>query len=480
MSTPQAARQDSPGPASFPARRLFRRERSPLRPSLALVLFFGLIPADPTIFGQTPPPPVTQGITPPTTGNTSPPKTFWTQDYLTQEWLGFRDQGLKDGISFKPDWTGEVLGNPSGGAKQGVISDGVFELPLELDLDKLTGGALKDTLFHVNAFYIYGPSLSSSFVHDFSTASNLSGYNTLRLDELWIQKGLWNNAVTVKTGNMAIDNEFFVSTSGALFIGGSFGTFTFLANNIPDAPVYPLASPGVRIHVQPDSHYYVMAGVYGLDDGSFQNTNNQNGTRFSLNASSGMLIMSEVGFLLNQGPNDKGLPGSYRLGSFVDTGNFRTFESQREITLPLDIPQGGRGGAGATYAVYGVVDQQLYAQGPKIISFFTRDGGAPTNTNFVDFYAEGGFDFTGFIPGRDNDVAGVAIARSHVSQDYSVEQIAESKPPSSAETFLEATYKIQLTPWWNLQPDVQYIVTPSGVAGSHNALVLGLRTYVIF
>jgi porin len=415
-------------------------------------------------------------IAPPASGSSSAPKTFWTEDYLTQQWLGCRDQWQADGVTFKPDWTGEVFGNVSGGARRGVVSDGVFELPLTLDLDPLTGGAVKDLTFKVNAFYTYGTNLSAAFVHDFSVSSNITAYNSIRLDELWVQKGLWNNTVTVKVGNQAVDNEFFVSNSAALFIGATFGSFTLIANDIPDAPIYPLASPGVRVQVQPDPHYYVMAGVFGLDDGSFQNTNNQNGTRFSLNAASGMFIISEAGYLLNQGKDDKGLQGTYRVGSFVDTGNFQTFESQADVETHRGFLRDG----GADYAIYGVVDQQIYSQGPQNITIFTRAGGAPSNTNFVDYYVDGGFNFTGFIPTRDQDVAGLAIARSHVSQDFSASEIAESEPPLSAETYLEATYKIQLTPWWDIQPDVQYIITPSGAAGSHNATILGVRTYVLF
>ncbi len=415
-------------------------------------------------------------ITPPASSNAAPPKTFWTEDYLTQPWLGFRDQWQTGGVTFKPDWTGEVFGNPSGGARRGVASDGVFELPLTLDLDPLTGGAVKNLTFKVNAFYIYGTNLSSAFVHDFSVSSNIAAYNSLRLDELWVQKGLWNNTVTVKVGNQGVDNEFFVSSSAALFIGSTFGSFTLIANDIPDAPVYPITSPGVRIQVQPDPHYYVMAGVFGLDDGSFQNTNNQNGTRFSLNASSGMFVISEAGYLLNQGKDDKGLQGTYRLGSFVDTGNFQTFASQADVVTHRGFLRDG----GADYAIYGVVDQQIYAQGPRNITIFTRAGGTPSNTNFVDSYVDGGFNFTGFFPARDQDVAGLAVARSHVSQDFSVLETAESEPPLSAETYLEATYKIQMTPWWDIQPDVQYIVTPGGFAGAHNATILGVRTYVLF
>ena len=126
------------------------------------------------------------------------------------------------------------------------------------------------------------------------------------------------------------------------------------------------------------------------------------------------------------------------------------------------------------------MDQQIYDDGDRSISLFVRSGGAPSNTNFVDYYVDGGFNFTGFIPNRQFDVAGIAVARSHVSDVYSDAQVAQGSLPLTAETVIEATYKAQIAPWWSVQPDVQYIVTPSGQQGSQNAVVLGVRTSVSF
>ncbi|MCE0499673.1 MAG: carbohydrate porin [Methylacidiphilales bacterium] len=406
----------------------------------------------------------------------TPPTTFWTQNYLTGNWGGFRDTLKNGGIALTPTLYTEVFGNPSGGARQGIISDGLVDLTLDVDLDALSSGIIKDTIFHTEADYIYGPSLSEQYVGDFSDTSNIAGFNTLRLQELWLQKLFWDKKLSLKVGNMAVDDEYFQSTSASLFISGTFGAFTFIANNVTNAPVYPLAAPGVRLQLTPTPAFYVMAGVYGQDNNSNPATNNQNGLNFALNADSGMLIMSEAGYLLNQGTNAKGLQGTYRVGSWVDTGNHSTFISQANFangTGPLQS-------VGTNYGVYGVLDQQIYAKDTQIISFFVRSGGAPSNTNFVDYYAEGGFNFTGFIPGRDNDIGGIAVARSHVSDDYGQSQILQGNPPSSAETVIEATYKVQIAPWWSIQPDLQYIVTPSGVQGSKNATVLGLRTTVAF
>ena len=44
---------------------------------------------------------------------------------------------------------------------------------------------------------------------------------------------------------------------------------------------------------------------------------------------------------------------------------------------------------------------------------------------------------------------------------------------------MEGTYQIEFAPWLSLQPDVQYVIHPSGT-NIANALVLGARTSVSF
>ena len=60
------------------------------------------------------------------------------------------------------------------------------------------------------------------------------------------------------------------------------------------------------------------------------------------------------------------------------------------------------------------------------------------------------------------------------------ETAAAQAPGFSGETVLEATYNYSISPWWTIQPDFQYIWTPSGEDGSRNAAVLGIRTVITF
>ena len=400
----------------------------------------------------------------------------WCDDPLTGNWGGLRTELYNDGFRVSPLWIGEVFGNPKGGAAQGIEENGVFNIAFDFDLERMSEGAVKDLTIHANAYYIYGPGLSPKYVGDFSNTSNIQGYNTIRLQEFWAQKWFWEKRISVKVGNIAVDTEFFQSASAALFINGTFGTPDLIANNISDAPVYPVASPGVRIQFMPTSNYYVMAGVFGMDLNSSPAYNNHYGTHFAMNGGSGMLVMSETGFLLNQSPNDRGLQGTYRLGSFVETDNYYNWGSQAASANGTGSLQS----AGANWGVYGIIDQQIYSKDGSTISLFVRGGGAPSNINFVDAYLEGGFNFAGFVPGRGNDIAGVGLAHAHVSGNFSNGQVLQGSAPYTEESVLEVTYKAQINPWWTVQPDFQYVVNPSGAVGSPNAVVLGVRSSVAF
>ena len=410
-------------------------------------------------------------------GLTGGPRSIFSREEALGDLGGLRRELEELGLAISPSYIGEVQGNPTGGIERGATYDGVLNVPLDLDLERISRGLLQDLTLHTNALWIHGQGLSTRKVGDFSNVSNIAGYNTVRLQELWLEQAFLRKRASLRLGVLAADAEFFTSSNGSLFINGTFGAFTLVGANLPDPPVYPVAVPGVRLAVQPVSFLSFRAGVFGGDSGGSQDQNNH-GTNFNLRSRDGALIFAEAAYLYNQSPNDRGLQGTYKVGTFVHTGSadFPTFASQTRDTPGVGTIRD----RGTNYGVYGVIDQDLLKSGGRTVSSFLRVGGAPDDVNFVNFYVDGGFDFAGFIPGRIRDVAGVAVAYSCVSDEYSRSQQALGLPGSSAETVFEATYKVQIAPWWSVQPDLQYVFNPSGVDGSHDALVLGLRTTVAF
>jgi porin len=73
-----------------------------------------------------------------------------------------------------------------------------------------------------------------------------------------------------------------------------------------------------------------------------------------------------------------------------------------------------------------------------------------------------GVTYTGLLPGRDEDVLGIGIACAELFQGG-----------TNRETVTEFFYRALLTPRVSLQPDVQYIASPSGIY--RDALAVGVR-----
>ena len=186
-------------------------------------------------------------------------------------------------------------------------------------------------------------------------------------------------------------------------------------------------------------------------------------------------------FRLNQEPGSSGLPGTFRLGGWFNT----VPDPNANRTLPWN------------YGLHFVADQMLYrvsdrtsapvvnnnGQQPtaasstnKGLGVFTHIGLSPQNFSFINFYIDGGLTYKGLIPSRDNDVLGVAVGYGHLTNDP---QNRQGRSNPGYEIILETTYQIELATWLSFQPDLQYVIHPSGT-NIPNALVLGARTTLSF
>jgi porin len=413
----------------------------------------------------------------------TPPPDIWQQANLTGNWDGLRDKLHDDGADFFAQYTSEALGNPYGGNfGQGAIYEGLLETRVSFDFEKMTGGAWTGATFRASSYWTHGPSLTQNDVGDFSTISNIDAYDTVRLHELWLQQNLLDDKISLEVGQLVVDSEFFISPCALLFLNGTFGAFPLVTYGFQpfNPPIYPLTSTGVRLKLQPIDSVYFMTAVYNGNAGT-QPGNNE-GTRFGFSAQTGILSFSELGYLLNQGKDDKGMPGIYKLGGWVHTANFSTWSSQAAFANGTGSLQS----AGVGYGIYGVADQTIWrrdataASDPQSLCVCLRTGTAPSRSSMVDFDIDAGLNFFGLIPGRKDDVAGLGIARSAISHDFSDFSQATGGPAFKYEAVIEGTYSLNVTPWWQLQPDVQYIFSAGAQAHSPDALVIGLRSTVTF
>jgi porin len=427
---------------------------------------------------------------------------FWTRDALTGNWGGLRSALEDKGIDLDADTIDETLGNPSGGTRQGAIYEGRLELTATVDLGKTLGWT--GATAHANAYQIRGRGLSANNLgNNLATVSDIEAARSLRLFDLWIEQALFQTKLSIRAGQLAADDEFIISPTAAIFINSTFGWPAIMAADLPSGgPAYPLATPGLRFKYAPTQKISVLAGLFNGDPAGPGTGNPQlrdaSGTAFRLGGSA--LAILEGDYAINQDPAAKGLPASYKLGLWFHSGEFA---DQRFDTTGLSLASPASSGIPEMHqhdgGAYLVLDQALLNETrpeSRNISVFLRLSGAPSDRNPVDLYADAGITLTGFIAGRANDTLGFAVAVARIGANArSLDEDARGftgldSPVRDEETAFELTYRAQVTPWWSLQPDLQFIRhpgggvapqgSPPGTQAIPDALVFGLRSAIVF
>ncbi|MBV8214598.1 MAG: carbohydrate porin [Verrucomicrobia bacterium] len=398
------------------------------------------------------------------------------RDYLAGDYDGIRTRLYQQGIDLFANYQGEEFGNVSGGAvldslgqtRQVASYDGLLTFGATLDFDKLIGWLGAKLYFSV--LELHGSSLTQEALGDIAGFSNIYGYNTIRLGEVYLEQSFFNNQFRIQVGQLLSHDDFFGNSYEELFINGTLDEFTLLSANLPDSPLFPMATPGVKFDLEPGKTFFLKAALFS---GSVQAQSvNRHSVAFPISKSTGAFLFNELGFHLNS--DNGGLPGTYAVAAFYHTG------TRADVGYRPGIVKDG------DYGIFFIGDQMVWRQnnepgkkGPAI-GVWSRIGGAPAERNLVTFYADGGVSVLAPLPGRNDDVLAIGAACSKVSHHASQFNQTAGGQPLSAESVLEVTYNLQLAPWWQLQPDIQYYLKPSAGIHAANAAVLGLRTTVTF
>jgi porin len=413
---------------------------------------------------------------------TPPPKSsfdqFMEQDYLFGTWGGLRTKLSEHGVDFEFFYIASNPHNISGGIATASRYQGAFLMLLDLDSQKLVG--YEGGHFHVGGVSIHGQDhFSDQFIGDLNKVNLIDFPQTWRLWEMWYEQQFWSNRVSLKFGQMAIDQDFLVaeyynSLASINLMNQTFfyPTLAFNIYNIPGfpGPLHALASspygaPGVRLKVNATDQIYVQGGVY---DGY---PNQENGTVVKLNADQGALAYGEIGYRLNQRKEDTGPPGNLKFGGFYDTGKYPDLVSVFKAQLGKGAPSFHIN----TYGFYFLADQTLFREIGKddpaqqgLVGFF-RLTGAPADRNLTQFGVDGGLVYKGLIPTRDWDTIAVAASYLEMSHDFKHgQELINSAAPGTFpeladyEAAVEISYKAQITAWLTLHASIERAIHPGG------------------
>ena len=432
-----------------------------------------------------------------------------SRDKLLGDMGGLRTGLDRYGVTLSLTDLSDVMGNASGGRKQGITYNALTTLTLRLDMQEAFGW--DGGTINVSGLQIRGRGLNGFYLNDLETVSGIAAAPTTRLWEIWYQQAFADGKYDVRLGQQSIDQEFLVSQGSALYVNTMMGwPMLPSANLYAGGPAYPLSSLAVRFRAQPTASITLLAGVFQdnppggpfADDSQLRGSSRWGG---NFNLRTGALFIAEVQYAINQpaeGDTDTAsfLPGTYKLGAWFDTASF---PNQRYDTMGVQLANPASNGIPKmnqrNASFYGVIDQMIWRpdpQSPRSVSVFARAMGAPDDRNLISFSLNAGINVKAPLPGRDDDTLGIGFGVAKVSRDtrgFDRDTNVYSGSPfpvpiRSTETFVEVTYQIQVTPWLQIQPDFQYIFNPGGgianpnsPASRHkNEAVLGVRTGVTF
>jgi len=342
---------------------------------------------------------------------------------ITGTWGGARDDLENHGITLEAVYTGEFarnfnVNNVSANGLKKTVYQSNTDLTLTLDTEKAgmwPGGTL----------FVYG--LGNSGANPTDYTGDLQGYSNIEAPNQWIVHEAWyeqqfaDGVVSVLAGLHDMNSEFYVTEYGSLFLNSSFGIGPDLSGNVA-ASLFPKAALGARLRIAPTDHSYAQVAMYDGDPA----------TR-AFKSVEGKMWVAETGVSSES--------GTYKVGYWQHTAD-KTFSGKL---------------FNKDYGAYAVIDQDLvHLDSDGIIGGFLQYGYAPKARNEVFTYTGAGVHVHGAIAGHSEDDLGLAVARADFHASVNAAKVSE--------TAVELTYRLVATPWFAMQPSLQWIQNPGGDA----------------
>lgn len=178
-------------------------------------------------------------------------------------------------------------------------------------------------------------------------------------------------------------------------------------------------------------------------------------------------------YRVGRGANFPAYDDKIAFGAWHYTGTFQDLS----LSGSMDRPLQHEGSSGA----YALVDRTIWkstANPAAHLSAFLQYGIGDRRVEQVGSYAAAGLTALGFLSSRPADEFGLAVASARNGSHYIDAQKTMQLPVTRAETSIEATYFMQLSSKFSVQPDIQYVIHPGTSPARANATVLQVHFQV--
>jgi porin len=370
-----------------------------------------------------------------------PAEQSWADgDHLTGEWGGARSALAERGVTLDAIYATDVFTAHGATAVLGHV-----DVALTLDSHKLG-------LWDGGTLYVLGQNSHGSGINahvgSAQVVSNLETEPYTQLTELFIEQTAFDERLRIRIGKQDANRDFGTPRFGGNFLNNHFGMFPNAA-----LPSYPTTGLGAIVAVQPVAWLVGKLAIYEASPevgGLGLSTAFRAGAGYT--AAAGAAASHHVG----SGGRD---------GGTTSVGVWRQADEVAEVGVAE--PRKFDSNAG----VFVQHDERIYlhpedAGDPRGLTVIVRFSWARPDRNALGRYAGGSAAWHG-LGARTNDTVGIGAGYDTIAAP-----LGKPLHPGD-ERFVEAFYKLRLTTFVSLQPDVQWFRHPGGSGG--DALVAGMR-----
>jgi porin len=407
--------------------------------------------------------------------------------YALGSWGGLRTELGRKGVVPTILLISDPFGNLHGGEQRGAAAYNLFGVDFRIDTGPLTGW--KGGQFDIGGAVNFGTSLSRSYIgNSFQVQLADCAGAQPRLTYLSFTQTLLEDRMSFRVGRLTLNSVYGEEFMGSEYFK-SFASIGFdlipegVFFNVPGAAGYPRTTWGTRLRYSPTKRFYAQAGAYNAD--KHQLDGSQHGVNFSMRGP--LFAIGEVGFRRFAQDDDLKPTRNIKAGGFYTGGTQYT------------VSNGALEAVHGLYGFYALGDQQVWrlkppSGMPTAEAELSRWGDAERQrhvgvfasvivvpeprTNIMPYFFNVGAMSYGLSSQRPRDFFGLGFAHGSNSRGpistppvSSTEHSPLPVPPN--EQTLELTYGFALRPGILLQPSLQYIFHPKGIASIPNALPPG-------
>ncbi len=367
--------------------------------------------------------------------------------------------------------TGEFWASSSGGLTTGSRWNSLADLGDEIDLSRL--GAPAGASLTAQLLWIENQHTTADFADLTGAANPVSGLNasdTWRLFNFFYRQSWAGDRFALKLGQLALDDDFMGSDYTGLFAHSALGAMPSQVATPHGAatggggayPIYAVAAPGVHLSARFNEMLSLQLGAYHGGPGADERSNH--GFAWDGGPGQGLVVFYEGAYSFSLA----GKASSLRAGGALHTGRFDDFAA-----LATDENAAEVRGLHSFYLIQDLVLCTTAADHPTLAAFWRAGLSPQQDRSVVHRYADAGLNWFAPLPGRPDDIAGLAVSYTEYGRHFR----RSDTTLAAAETAIEISYRAQLTGSFTLQAIVQRHFNPLPRADGrrHPATVLGLR-----